>query len=233
MVMYFVKGIKGHYAKDYLIDPLKRLVGYFVKQQVKQPENYPVKQSVKRSIRQSVWRVHSDETGSATVEFVLLAIPLFLPILLFLNHFATLSNSELVARTLVRESLRAYVTSPNNEVAPDRAWQVMTIGGRAEGLTEEQIKALDINFECSATPCIAPNARIRATLKMQLPNQGRIVTAQAEEYISPWQFNGKGHGLQPKLTIEPGVIIDMALGSLIDLLPTELNYPAKLVAANL
>ena len=68
---------------------------------------------------------------------------------------------------------------------------------------------------------------------MQLPNQGRIVTAQAEEYISPWQFNGKGHGLQPKLTIEPGVIIDMALGSLIDLLPTELNYPAKLVTANL
>lgn len=178
-------------------------------------------------------RVHSDESGSATVEFVLLAIPLFLPILLFLNHFATLSNSELVARTLVRESLRAYITSPNNEVAPNRAWQVMTIGGRAEGLTEDQINALDIDFECSATPCITPSGRIRATLRMQLPNQGRVVTAQAEEYISPWQFNGEGHGVQPKLTIEPGVIIDMALGSLIDLLPPELNYPAKFLAANL
>ena len=122
-----------------------------------------------------------EESGSATIEFVLLATPLFLPILLFLNHFATLSNSELVARTLARESLRAYVTSPNNEVAPDRAWQVMTIGGRAEGLTEEQISNLDISFECSANPCITPNARIRATLKMQLPNQGRIVNAQAEE----------------------------------------------------
>jgi hypothetical protein len=178
-------------------------------------------------------RVHSDESGSATVEFVLLAIPLFLPILLFLNHFATLSNSELVARTLVRESLRAYITSPNNEVAPDRAWQVMTIGGRAEGLTEDQIKALDIDFECSATPCITPNGRIKATLRMQLPNQGRVVIAQAEEYISPWQFNGEEHGVQPKLTIEPGVIIDMALGSLIDLLPPELNYSAKFLAANL
>jgi hypothetical protein len=198
-----------------------------------EPSIVSIKHSIIQFIRQSLKRMHSDETGSATVEFVLLAIPLFLPILLFLSHFATISNSELVARTLVRESLRAYVTSPNNDVAPDRAWQVMTIGGRAEGLTEEQIKALDINFECSATPCIAPNARIRATLTMQLPNQGRIVTAQAEEYISPWQFNGDGHGIQPKLTIEPGVIIDMALGSLIDLLPTELNYPAKLVTANL
>ena len=56
-----------------------------------------------------------EESGSATIEFALLAIPLFLPISLFLNHFATLSNSELVARTLVRESLRAYVTSPNNK----------------------------------------------------------------------------------------------------------------------
>ena len=174
-----------------------------------------------------------DEYGSASVEFVLLAIPLFLPILLFLNHFSTLSNSELVARTLVRESLRAYVTAPNNDVAPSRAWQVMTIGGRAEGLTEDQISALDISYECSATPCIAPNGRIRATLKMPLPKQGRVVTAQAEEYVSPWQFNGEGHGFQPSLKVETGVIVDSAIGALIDLVPPGLNYPLKFIAANL
>jgi hypothetical protein len=173
------------------------------------------------------------ESGSASVEFVLLAIPLFLPILFFLNHFATLSNSELVARTLVRESLRAYVTSPNNDVAPSRAWQVMTIGGRAEGLTETQISSMDIKFQCSATPCISPNGRIRATLKIPLPNQGRVVTAQAEEYISPWQFNGEGHGFQPSLTVEPQVLIDAVVGAAIDLLPPGLNWPAKFVVANL
>ena len=101
-------------------------------------------------------RFHKNEEGSATVEFVLLAIPLFLPILIFINHFATLSNSELVARTLVRESLRAYVTSPNNDVAPDRAWQVMTVGARAEGLSEEEISNLDLKFQCSMSPCISP-----------------------------------------------------------------------------
>lgn len=173
------------------------------------------------------------ESGSASVEFVLLAIPLFLPILFFLNHFATLSNSELVARTLVRESLRAYVTSPNNDVAPGRAWQVVTIGGRAEGLTEPQISSIDLNFQCSATPCISPNGRIRATLKMPLPNQGRVVTAQAEEYISPWQFNGEGHGFQPSLTVESQVLVDAAVGAVIDLLPPGLNWPAKFVVANL
>jgi hypothetical protein len=176
--------------------------------------------------------IHEDK-GSASVEFVLLAIPLFLPILLFLNHFSTLSNSELVARTLVRESLRAYVTAPNNEVAPSRAWQVLTVGGRAEGLAENQISAMDISYQCSTTPCISPNGRIRATLKMPLPKENRTVIAEAEEFISPWQFNGEGHGLQPSLTVEPGVVVDSAIGSLIDLVPPGLNYPLKFIAANL
>jgi hypothetical protein len=183
--------------------------------------------------KREVQRFIHEDKGSASVEFVLLAIPLFLPILLFLNHFSTLSNSELVARTLVRESLRAYVTSPNNEVAPSRAWQVLTVGGRAEGLTEDQISAIDISYQCSSTPCISPNGRIRATLKMLLPKQNRTVIAEAEEYISPWQFNGEGHGLQPNLIVEPGVVIDSAVGALIDLVPSGLNYPFKFIAANL
>ena len=173
------------------------------------------------------------ESGSASVEFVLLAIPLFLPILIFLNNFATLSNSELVARTLVRESLRAYITSPNNEVAPDRAWQVMNVGARAQGLTEAEISNLDLKFQCSMNPCISPKGRVRATLKMKLTNQERLVTAEAEEYISPWQWNGEGHGLQPNLTIETNVIKDSAIGKAIDLLPEVLKYPAKVIAANL
>jgi len=178
-------------------------------------------------------RFFKDDNGSASIEFVLLAIPLFLPILIFLNHFAALSHSELTARTLVRESLRAYVTSPNNEVAPSRAWQVLTIGGKAEGLTPTQISAMDISYQCSTTPCISPNGRIRATLKMPLPKENRTVIAEAEEFISPWQFNGEGHGLQPSLTVEPGVVVDSVVGALIDLVPPGLNYPLKFIAANL
>jgi hypothetical protein len=152
-----------------------------------------------------------EDSGSASVEFVLLAIPLFLPILIFIGHFATLSNSELVARTLARESLRAYITSPNNDVAPTRAWEVLTIGARAEGLKESEISNLDLNFQCSSNPCLTPNGRVRATLNLKLPNQNRTVTAQAEEIVSTWQWNGEGHGLQPKLTIDPTVILDFTV----------------------
>lgn len=159
-----------------------------------------------------------EDSGSASVEFVLLAIPLFLPILIFIGHFATLSNSELVARTLVRESLRAYITSPNNEVAPNRAWEVLTIGARAEGLKEGEISNLDLSFQCSNNPCLAPNARVRATLNLRLPNQNRTVTAQAEEIVSTWQWNGEGHGLQPKLTVDPTVILDFTVDKFLSVL---------------
>ncbi len=174
-----------------------------------------------RDLREWFRYLYESESGSASVEFVLLAIPLFLPILIFLNHFATLSNSELIARTLVRESLRAYVTSPNNEVAPNRAWQVLSVGGKAEGLSTEEISNLDLNFECSETPCISPGGRIRATLKMKLPSEARFVTAKAEEFISPWQWNGNGHGLQPSLKIDMDLkdAIDLAADFVTELLP--------------
>lgn len=159
--------------------------------------------------------------GNASVEFVLLAIPLFLPILIFLNHFSTLSNSELVARTLVRESLRAYVTSPNNEAAPNRAWQVLTAGARAENLTEDQIRNLKLDFECSETPCIKPKGRIRATLTMELPKESKAITVQAEEYVSAWQWNENGHGIQPSLTVDPTVILDFTVDKFLSILGVE------------
>lgn len=173
--------------------------------------------TIARKLQQFLSLFHLNQEGSASVEFVLLAIPLFLPILIFLSHFASLSNGELVARTLVREALRAYVTSPSNEVAPNRAWQVMTVGARAEGLTEAQIDNLDLKFDCSASPCITPKGRIRATLTLPLPDQSRAVTAEAEEYVSAWQWNGEGHGLQPSLTIDPTVVLDFAVDKFLSL----------------
>ena len=56
-----------------------------------------------------------DESGSAVLEFVALALPLFVPVIIFLSSFATASNDEFIVRTLARETVRAYILS-NNEV---------------------------------------------------------------------------------------------------------------------
>ncbi|MSY37789.1 MAG: hypothetical protein F2639_06120, partial [Actinobacteria bacterium] len=47
------------------------------------------------------------ESGSAIVEFVVLAIPLFIPIFIYLSNFASVSGNEAIVRTLAREGLRA------------------------------------------------------------------------------------------------------------------------------
>ena len=131
-----------------------------------------------------------DESGSASIEFVLLAIPLFLSIFIFLGHFENLSHSELIAQTIVRESLRAYVTSENSWSAPSRADQVLKSAAKAEGLTDSEIQSLDLSFQCSEFPCLKPGGKVHATLKLALNNQKRLVIAEAEEYISPWQWSG-------------------------------------------
>ena len=49
----------------------------------------------------------NDEGGSAIVEFVALAIPLFIPVFIYLNSFASVSGNEAVIRVLAREGVRA------------------------------------------------------------------------------------------------------------------------------
>lgn len=128
------------------------------------------------------------ESGSASVEFVALAIPLFVPILIFINNFSELSSSEILARNLVRESLRAYVTSDNPLFADFRAEETLRIAARESGLSQDQISSMNLSFSCSQSPCLSPGGRVQASLKMRLHRQSREVSAQAIEYISPWQW---------------------------------------------
>ena len=128
------------------------------------------------------------ESGSASVEFVALAIPLFVPILIFINNFSELSSSEILARNLVRESLRAYVTSDNPLFANFRAEETLRIAARESGMSQDQISSMNLSFTCSQSPCLSPGSRVQATLKMRLHSQSSEVIAQALEYISPWQW---------------------------------------------
>jgi len=50
-------------------------------------------------MRNLIAKIRSEE-GSAAVEFVLLAIPLFIPIILFMSSFADVSDKESIARTI-------------------------------------------------------------------------------------------------------------------------------------
>lgn len=137
--------------------------------------------------RASTLRRHVEERGSASVEFVVLAIPLFLPIFIYLTQFADLSDSELKSRSLVRQVVRAYVASQSLEDAQQRASFVLNIGAREMGMSEEEISSLQLKFTCSADPCLTPGARVRANLILGSSTSNRVVRVSAQEYVSPWQ----------------------------------------------
>lgn len=127
------------------------------------------------------------EEGSASVEFVVLALPLFIPIFIFLGQYAAVSSHEMAIQTLARESLRSFIESSSDESGEALIRQVIEVGGKNLGLSQYEIAAIDVEMQCSKNPCHLPNGRVRITLRMDSSvSHGRIIEAAAQEYFSPW-----------------------------------------------
>jgi len=127
------------------------------------------------------------EEGSASVEFVVLALPLFIPIFIFLGQFSAISSHEMVLQTLVRESLRSYIESSNDQTGEALIRQVIEVGGKNLGLSQQEISAINVEMKCGKSPCHQPNGRVRITLRMDPSvSHGRTIEAAAQEYFSPW-----------------------------------------------
>jgi Flp pilus assembly protein TadG len=130
-------------------------------------------------------RIRSED-GSAVVEFVLLAIPLFLPLILFMNSFADVSNKESIARTLARESVRGFVLSHGDTAAYSNAQQIARDGASTLGLDTNEVTSMKVKIECESWPCITPRNRISITVIFYSSQAHREIRATAEEVLSPW-----------------------------------------------
>lgn len=138
----------------------------------------------RRGARQETWLESQD--GSASVEFALLAIPLFIPLYIFMNIFATTSDHQNALRTLARESARAFVTSSSDESAFVVASDVVEKGAQLLGIQDEfQDGDISMQINCSIRPCISPDSKITVTLSRRLDSQNKVEVS-AIEYVSPW-----------------------------------------------
>ena len=127
-----------------------------------------------------------DDKGSAIVEFVVLAIPLFVPIFIYMASFASLSGNEAIVRTLARETLRAYVASENDHAGREVSVQALAVIAANLGLSDSEKQTLSTRFECSENPCLSANGRIRLTVSYIDSRSHRTIEASAQEHISPW-----------------------------------------------
>ena len=133
-------------------------------------------------IRKVVRTVRNDE-GSAVLEFIALALPLFIPLFIFFNQYSVSSDMQSSLRTLSREMARGFVTSENDEVAQRATEEIFIRGSSVLGLDNELANGnLTYIFQCKRHPCISPNNEIVITVR----SQSAGTSISTVEYVSAW-----------------------------------------------
>jgi Flp pilus assembly protein TadG len=141
---------------------------------------------VYRTLNLFINKISKSEKGSASIEFSLLAIPLFIPLFIFMSQFSHASDAQDSLRTLARETARAFVTSKDDETAHFVANQILIKGADLLGYdTDSADRSIAMKITCGARPCIAPDNSILVELRMKSPN-GIDIEVAAIEYVSPW-----------------------------------------------
>ena len=106
-----------------------------------------------------------DESGSAVVEFIVLAVVLLVPLVYLVLFVARIQAGTYAVSVAARESGRAYVSSPSAGAAPTRAQQAASLAFSDQGFKEGG----SLTVSCDGTPCLRPEGRVSATARVVVP----------------------------------------------------------------
>lgn len=124
-----------------------------------------------------------DEEGSAVLEFVALALPLFIPLFIFLNQYGISSDNQSSLRVLGREMARGFVTSENDEIAQRVTFEIFSKAAVVLGFEEELSNgSLTYSYQCQNQPCISPNNEVVITVR----SSSTDTSISTVEYVSAW-----------------------------------------------
>jgi len=128
-----------------------------------------------------------DEDGSAVVEFIALALPLFIPLAIFMANVQHDSSIQFQARNLARQVARAYVTS-HSEIEGAQRVRILENTFMEEIFNQtSEISRPSIEITCSASPCLLPRSRIHIEVEIDRTD-GRVLTKMgADEVVDTWR----------------------------------------------
>ena len=146
--------------------------------------NYDDVKQMKKLLRSSIIsRSYTSEEGSALVEFLLLAIPLFVPLSLFLASINSASSLNIQAKNLARQAVRAYVTSPSIDLGFSRVQKVVDIYNVE--IFKSSISEFEV--ECSEIPCFKPGSKATVLIRVFDFNRKLRAQAKAQEFFDLWR----------------------------------------------
>ena len=126
--------------------------------------------------------INKSDEGSAIAEFVIFTLPFFTAFLILITAIQNQSMAISESKNLARQSVRAFVSSPNEELAMVRAFQVIEIYKSKQSRGTKKERAIELNLSCAFYPCFMPGNLVTATIKV-----GNDQTASASEYVDLWR----------------------------------------------
>ena len=134
-----------------------------------------------------------NEEGSAIVEFVVLGLPLFLPLFIFLTSLAQISSDQRIVQSLARQVARGFVTAPDEETARARVevikgvYQEKYFKTNSLDLSSTSSRFIEIYLSCSANPCLTLNSKVSVTAQLTSRDWQHKYLATATEIVDVWR----------------------------------------------
>jgi hypothetical protein len=129
-----------------------------------------------------------EERGSASSEFILFALPLFLPLIVLFMALNRSASIEIKQEMIARELLATFVSSRDDSSAFSRANFLL------DKYRQEDQKLTEMKYavRCQLNPCIQPGAAVEITitsvaLLAGIPGDEELVlTTSAQGYVDKW-----------------------------------------------
>jgi Flp pilus assembly protein TadG len=132
-------------------------------------------------------RIIKNEEGSAVLEFVVLGLPLFLPLVIFLTSVSQVSTDQRTVQSLARQAARAYVTAPDQNSAQERIEIVRNVFESRYFQNPSNFRNISIQLWCEKNPCLTPDAKVSVTARLVSKDGIRSYSGVATEIVDKWR----------------------------------------------
>lgn len=111
------------------------------------------------------------DQGSATLEFVALAIPLLIPLLLFSSQLSSNTSKSVLLHNALRESSHLFVSSNND----------FSARSNVDLFLSKEFPEATISIICDSTPCLTHNTLVHFQITVDRISQNFTFT------VGSWQ----------------------------------------------